>query len=212
MCSASVERKTRILVVDDHPLLRAGVAAMIDIEPDMELVGEAEDGAQAIEQFRILRPDVTLMDLQLPSINGVDAIKAILGEFPAARIIVLTTYSGDAQALRAIKAGAAGYLLKSTLRMELLSTIRAIHAGRRHVAPEIATEIVMRSAEEALTEREIEVLRLVARGYANKQIAKQLSTTEETVKTHMKNIFAKLNVADRTLAVTHAAKRGIIEI
>ena len=212
MRSKDTDGKIHILTVDDHPVLRAGVAAMINVEPDMILVGEAEDGMQAMEKFRTLRPDVTLMDLQLPGINGLDAIKGILGEFPNARIIVLTTYSGDVQALRAIKAGAAGYLLKGTLRTELLSTIRAVHAGRRHVAAEIATEIVMQSAEDPLTEREIEVLRLVAAGNANKQIARRLSTTEETVKTHMKNIFAKLDVADRTLAVTVAARRGIIEI
>jgi len=205
-------RPIRVLTVDDHPMLREGVAAVIQLQSDMELVGEAENGETAIEVFRKLVPDVTLMDLQMPNGNGVDAIAAIRAEFPQARIIVLTTYSGDVQAVRALRAGAMGYLLKSTLRKELLDTIRAVHGGKRHIPPEIANEIALHSADDALSEREIGVLRLVADGKANKQIAAQLSVSEATVKAHLKSIFLKLRVDDRTEAVTSAAKRGIIAI
>ncbi len=202
----------RVLTVDDHPVLRDGIAAVIQMQPDIEVVGEAENGARAIELFRELEPDVTLMDLQMPVADGLEAIKAIRKEAPAARIIVLTTYKGDAQAVKALKAGAAGYLLKSTLRKDLLDTIRAVHAGRRHIPPEIAQEIALHAADEPLSDREIDVLRWVGVGKANKEIAGKLGITEETVKAHLKSIFAKLDVKDRTQAVTLAARRGIIEI
>jgi DNA-binding NarL/FixJ family response regulator len=201
-----------ILTVDDHPLLREGVASMINAEPDMQIVAEADSGAEAIKQFRSYRPDVTLMDLQMPGMNGVDAIKAIRGEFEDARIIVLTTYTGDVQVLQALKAGAAGYLLKSALRTELLNAIRAVHIGQRHVSASIATEIAQHVGEVALSERELEVLRKVAAGNSNKQVAAQLGISEDTAKAHMKNILSKLNANDRTHAVTIAVKRGIIDI
>jgi DNA-binding NarL/FixJ family response regulator len=178
----------------------------------MQLVGEAEDGMQAIKSFRELRPDVTLMDLQMPILNGVEAIGRIRKDFPDARIIVLTTYAGDVQALRAMRAGAAGYLLKGALRRDLLDAIRAVHGGRRYLSPEIAQQIALHSSEDSLSEREIGVLRLVALGKANKEIAGELSVSEDTVKAHLKSIFAKLNVGDRTQAVTLALKRGIIEL
>jgi len=202
----------RILTVDDHPLLREGIAAILGLQPDMQLVGEAEDGAQAIKIFRELRPDVTLMDLQMPILNGVETIGRIRRDFPDARIIVLTTYAGDVQALRAMRAGAAGYLLKGALRRDLLDAIRAVHGGRRYLSPEIAQQIALHSSEDSLSEREIGVLRLVALGKANKEIAGELSVSEDTVKAHLKSIFAKLNVGDRTQAVTLALKRGIIEL
>lgn len=202
----------RILTVDDHPLLREGIAAILQPQPDMELVGEAENGKQAVETFGKLRPDITLMDVQMPVLNGVDAITQIRDQFPEARIIVLTTYAGDVQATRAMRAGASGYLLKGALRRELLDTIRAVHAGRRYLPPEIAQQIALRSGEDGLSEREISVLKLVANGKANKEIATALSVSEDTVKAHLKNIFAKLDVGDRTQAVTLALKRGIIDL
>jgi DNA-binding NarL/FixJ family response regulator len=204
--------RIRVLTVDDHPMLREGIAAVVRPRTDMTLVGEAEDGAQAIEAYRELRPDVTLMDLQMPNLNGVDAIIRIRAEFPNARIIVLTTYVGDVLALRAIRAGAVGYLLKGTLRKELLDAIRAVHAGRRHIPADIAQEIALHAGEDSLSEREIGVLKLVSQGHANKEIARLLSISEDTVKGHMKSIFAKLDVNDRTQAVTLAAKRGIIDL
>jgi two-component system, NarL family, response regulator len=204
--------RIRILTVDDHPLLREGVASMINAEPDMQIVAEAGSGADAVKQFRACRPDVTLMDLQMPVMNGVDAIKAIRDEFDDARIIVLTTYTGDVQVLQALKAGAAGYLLKSALRTELLNAIRAVHTGQRHVSASIATEIAQHVGEVALSERELEVLRKVAAGNSNKQVAAQLGISEDTAKAHMKNILSKLNANDRTHAVTIAVKRGIIDI
>jgi len=204
--------RIRILTVDDHPLLREGVASMINAEPDMQIVAEADSGAEAIKQFRSRRPDVTLMDLQMPGMNGVDAIKAIRDEFDDARIIVLTTYTGDVQVLQALKAGAAGYLLKSALRTELLNAIRAVHTGQRHVSASIASEIAQHVGEVALSERELEVLRKVAAGNSNKQVAAQLGISEDTAKAHMKNILSKLNANDRTHAVTIAVKRGIIDI
>jgi DNA-binding NarL/FixJ family response regulator len=204
--------KIRVLVVDDHPVLRDGVAAILENQTDMTMVGEARDGSEAIEFFRALRPDVTLMDLQMPGTNGVDAISAIRSEHPSARIIVLTTYAGDVQAVRALKAGAVGYLLKSSLRTELIDAIHNVHRGQRHVHREVADEIALHVIDEALTEREIAVLRLVSIGKANKQVASELGLSEETVKGHLNSIFSKLDVADRTHAVTVAARRGIIEL
>lgn len=202
----------RILTVDDHPMLREGIAAVLQGEPDMVLVAEASNGQEALEQFRNHRPDITLMDLQMPGMNGIDAIVAIRESFPGARIVVLTTYSGDTQAMRAFKAGASGYLLKSMLRKELLETIRSVHAGKKRIPPEIALEIAEHHTDDALTEREVEVLRQVASGNSNKIIADRLSISEETVKAHMRNILSKLGANDRTHAVTIALKRGIIDI
>lgn len=202
----------RILLVDDHPLLRDGVAGLIADQPDMELVGEASTGLEAIGQFRKHRPGVTLLDLQMPEMNGIEAMLAIREEFPDARIIVLTTYTGDAQILRALKAGAQAYLLKSALRRELLDTIRDVHKGQRRIPPEIAVQLAEHAADDPLTPREIEVLRLIAAGKANKLVASDLSITEETVKGHVKNILSKLGASDRTHAVTIALKRGIIEL
>ena len=202
----------RILSVDDHPILREGIAAILASESDMLLVAQASNGREAIEQFRAHRPDITLMDLQMPLMNGTEAILAILKEFPQARVIVLTTYGGDAQAVRAFKAGASGYLLKSMVRKELAETIRSVHGGKKRIPPEIAMEMAEHHADDALTEREIEVLREVADGNANKRIADHLAISEETVKAHMKNILSKLGANDRTHAVTIALKRGIIEI
>ena len=202
----------RILTVDDHPMLREGIAAVLASEQDMVLVGEASNGREAIEQFRTHRPDVTLMDVQMPEVNGIDAIVKIREEFPDARIIVLTTYTGDVQATRAFKAGAWGYLLKNMVRKELIDTIRTVHAGKKRIPAEIAVEMAEHHSDDALTDREIEVLREVAAGNANKMVAQLLRISEETVKAHMKNILSKLGANDRTHAVTIAVKRGIIEI
>ena len=202
----------RILSVDDHPLLREGVAALLAGQPDMTLVAEASNGREAIEQFRIHRPDVTLMDLQMPEMSGVEAMISICGEFPGARIIVLTTYTGDVQVLRALKAGARGYLLKGLLRKELLETIRLVHAGQKRMPPEVATELAEHATDDALSSREIEVLRLVSGGNANKEIAAQLSVREDTVKSHVGNILEKLGANDRTHAVTIGLRRGIIDL
>lgn len=202
----------RIMTVDDHVMLREGIAAIVDAEPDLTIVGEATNGAEAVEAFRRLRPDITLMDLQMPIMSGIDAITAIRVEAPNAKIIVLTTYEGDVQAVRALKAGAWGFLLKSSLIDELLATIRAVHGGRRYVPADVAQEIAIHSAEESLTAKEIAVLELVASGRANKLIAFKLVISEETVKAHLRNIFSKLNVSDRTQAVTTALKRGIISL
>jgi two-component system, NarL family, response regulator len=202
----------RVLSVDDHPLLREGIAALIGIQSDMQLIGEASNGREALEQFRTHHPDVTLMDLQMPEMSGIDAISAIRGEFPDARIIILTTHAGDFQISRALKAGARGYLLKDMLRQELLETIRAVHAGQRRLSSEAAAEIAEHATDDVLTPREIDVLRLIAKGNANKEIAGQLSLNEETVKGHVKNILAKLGVHDRTHAVTIGLKRGIIAL
>ena len=202
----------RVLAVDDHPVFRQGIAGLIDGQLDLRLVGEASNGREAIQQFRALRPDVTLMDLQMPEMNGIDAISAIRGEFPEARIIVLTTYAGDVQALRAMKAGARGYLLKNLLYKELLDTIRAVHAGKKTLSPEISYQLADHAADDALSPAEISVLRLIAAGNGNKQIAHQLSVTEETVKGRVKNILSKLGANDRTHAVLIGLKRGIIEL
>ena len=202
----------RVLAVDDHPVLRQGIAGLIASQLDMRLVGEASNGLEAIQQFRALRPDVTLMDLQMPQMNGIDAISGIRGEFPEARIIVLTTYAGDVQALRAMKAGARGYLLKNLLYKELLDTIRAVHAGKKTLSPEISYQLAEHATDEALSPAEISVLRLIAAGNGNKQIAHQLSVTEETVKGRVKNILSKLDANDRTHAVLIGLKRGIIEL
>jgi len=202
----------RVLTVDDHPLLREGIARMLDGQEDMTLVGEASNGREAIESFRRLRPDVTLMDLRMPDMSGIDAIAAIRAEAPHARIVVLTTYAGDVQAAAALKAGAAGYLLKNLLRKELLETIRAVHSGKRRVPPEVAAEIAEHVADDALTEREIEVLRRVAAGKSNKLIAAELDISEGTVKTHMRSILPKLEASDRTHAVMIALKRGIFDL
>jgi DNA-binding NarL/FixJ family response regulator len=205
-------RAIRILTVDDHQLLREGIAAVLEGQRDMMLIGQASNGREAIESFRQHRPDVTLMDLRMPDMSGIEAITAIRAEFPTARIIVLTTYAGDVQATGALKAGASGYLLKNLVRKELIETIRAVHAGKRRVPPEIATQIAEHVADDALTEREIEVLRRVAAGKSNKVIAAELDISEGTVKTHMKSILPKLHASDRTHAVMIALKRGILDV
>ena len=202
----------RILVVDDHVLIRQGIAVLLDTEKDIALVAEASNGREAVQQFRVHRPDITLMDLQMPEMNGLDAIIAIRGEFPDAKIIVLTTYKGDVQILRALKAGAQGYLLKNTIHKELIETIRGVHAGKKALSAEASYEIAEHMTDDALTPAEINVLRLIAAGNANKQIADQLSITEETVKGRVKNILSKLGANDRTQAAMIGLKRGIIEL
>jgi DNA-binding NarL/FixJ family response regulator len=202
----------RIMAVDDHPLVREGITGLVTGQSDMKLVGEATNGREAIQQYRKHRPDVTLMDLQMPEMNGVDAIIAICGEFPEARIIVLTTYVGDVQVVRAIKAGARAYLLKNTLHKDLLDTIRAVHAGKKTISPEASFQLAEHATDGALTPAEISVLRLIAAGNANKQIADQLSITEETVKGRVKNILSKLGANDRTHAAMIGIRRGIIEL
>jgi DNA-binding NarL/FixJ family response regulator len=202
----------RILVVDDHQLIRVGINTLIFPEADMKVVGEASDGREAVAKYRECRPDITLMDLQMPEMGGFDAIVAIRGEFPDARIIVLTTYTGDVQAQRAMKAGAQGYVLKNLLHKELLQSIRTVHGGRKAMAAEVAAGVAEHTGEEGLTPKEIEVLRLIAAGNANKEISAQLDVSEETVKSRVKNILDKLGANDRTHAVTIALKRGIIEL
>jgi len=208
----SANTRIKILTVDDHPVLREGIAALLEGQEDMILVAEAVNGREAIEQFRTHRPDVTLMDLQMPGVNGIDAIVSIRTEFPQARILVLTTYKGDVHAARALDAGACGYLLKSALRKDLLDTIRAVHTGRKRIPPEIAIGIAEHHSSETLTARELEVLTLVAAGNANKIVASELGVSEETVKGHMSSILSKLNANDRTHAVTIALKRGILQL
>lgn len=205
-------KQIRILAVDDHPVLRQGIAGLIAYERDMTLVAEAANGREAIQQFRTHRPDITLMDLQMPEMNGLDAMIAIRGEFPDARIIVLTTYTGDVQARRALQAGARAYLLKNSLHKELLDTIRAVHAGRKNLSPEVSFELAEHAAEDTLSPLEVRVLRLIADGNSNKEIAALLSVTEDSVKGQVRNILAKLGANDRTHAVTIAVKRGIIDL
>ena len=202
----------RILAADDHALIRDGIAALIADQTDMRLVAEASNGREAIEQFRSHHPDVTLMDLQMPEMNGIDALIAIRSEFREARIIVLTTYAGDALCKRAMKAGAQAYILKGNVRKDLLDTIRAVRAGKKFIHAEVAAELASHAADDALSEREIEVLSLIAAGNSNKLVADQLSISEDTVKGHVKSILSKLSVNDRTHAVTVGLKRGIIEL
>lgn len=202
----------RILAVDDHPLLREGVAAVIEGQPDMQLVAEATSGVEAIQRFREHRPDVVLMDVRMPDMDGIAALTEIRAEFPEARVIVLTTYPGDVQALRAIKAGAMGYLLKGMLRLELVEAIRTVAAGGRRIPGEVAAALAEHMRGETLTTREIEVLRLVAAGCSNKRVSAELEVSEETVKAHMRSILGKLSANDRTHAVTIAIKRGFIEV
>ena len=208
----STHNLIRILTVDDHPLLRKGIAALVNAEPDMKLIAEASNGEEAIEAFRIHRPDVTLMDLQMPGVDGIGAIGRINGEFANARIIVLTTYTGDIQVLRALRAGARAYILKGHVHKELLETIRAVHAGQKRIPPDVAAQLAQHATDDELTEREIDVLRLVAAGNANKQIADQLSIGEATVKSHVSNILSKLGANDRSHAVTIGLTRGIFEL
>jgi DNA-binding NarL/FixJ family response regulator len=202
----------RILAVDDHPLIREGIARLLERESDLQLVGEAESGREAIRQFRAQRPDITLMDLQMAEMSGLDAIIAIRSEFPEARIIVLTTYPGDVQVLRALKAGAQAYLLKTTLNTELRQTIRAVHAGKKWLSPEISYQIAEHATDDALTAAEVRVLRLIASGLANKEIAAQLSVSEDTIKGQVSKILSKLGARDRTQAVVTGLKRGIIAL
>jgi DNA-binding NarL/FixJ family response regulator len=202
----------RILAVDDHPIVRQGIAGLVGIQTDMVLVGEASNGRDAIQQFRTHHPDITLMDLQMPEMSGIDSLIAIRNEFPNAKVIVLTTYAGDTQILRALKAGAQAYLLKNTLHKELLETIRTVHTGKKTLSPEVSYQIAEHATDDLLTPAEILVLRLIAAGNANKQIADQLSITEETVKSRVKNILSKLGANDRTQAAMIGLKRGIIEL
>jgi DNA-binding NarL/FixJ family response regulator len=201
----------RVLAVDDHAVFRGGIAALVAHQSDMTLVAEAANGQEAIQQFRAHRPDVTLMDLQMQEMNGVDAMIAIRGEFPDARVIVLTTYTGDVQVMRALKAGARAYLLKNLLYKELVETIRAVHAGKKILSPEISLEVAEHATDDPLNAGEIDVLRLIAGGNANKEIAAQLSIPEETVKGRVRSILAKLGANDRTHAAMIGLKRGIIE-
>jgi DNA-binding NarL/FixJ family response regulator len=209
--AAGAANKIRILTVDDHPLILEGIANVLQRQPDMEVVGEATDGYQAIEAFAKHRPDVMLIDLQMPGMNGIDTILAILEKFPNARCVVLTTYAGDVQATRALKAGAKGYLLKSMLRKDLVDTIRIVHSGKSRIPAEIATELASHLGSDALSAREIEVLRMVGEGCSNKIVADHLKISEDTVKGHMRNILSKLNANDRTHAVMIAVKRGFLE-
>jgi DNA-binding NarL/FixJ family response regulator len=202
----------RILAVDDHPLVRDGIAGLVGIQADMTLVAQAANGREAIQQFRTHRPDVTLMDIQMPEMNGLDALIAIRSEFPGAKLIVLTTYEGDVHILRALKAGAQGYLLKNTLHSELLHTIRAVHGGKRGLSSEVSFQVAQHMTDQALTPAEVAVLHLIAAGNANKQIADQLGVTEDTVKGRVKSILAKLDASDRTHAAIIGVKRGIIEL
>jgi DNA-binding NarL/FixJ family response regulator len=208
----SAHNLIRILTVDDHPILRKGLAALVNAEPDLKLVAEASNGKEAIEAFRCHQPDITLMDLQMPGLDGIQAIEAICSEFPGARIIVLTTYTGDTQVVRSLKAGARAFVLKGHVLDELLGTIRAVHAGKKRIPPDVAAELADHAIDDALTEREIDVLKLIAAGNGNKQIANELSISEATVKSRVTNILSKLGANDRAHAVTIGLKRGIIEL
>jgi DNA-binding NarL/FixJ family response regulator len=209
---STVPQLITVLTVDDHSLLRKGIAALVNAEPDMKLIAEASNGQEAVESFRLHRPDVTLMDIQMPGFNGIEAINRIRSEFPDAHIIVLTTYTGDAQVVKALRAGARAYILKGHVHRELLETIRAVHAGQKRIPPDIAAELAEHAADDDLTQREIDVLRLIAAGNSNKLIADQLSIGEATVKSHVTNILSKLGANDRTHAATIGIKRGIIEL
>jgi len=209
---SSDQAPIRILTVDDHRLIRQGIAGLVAVESDMRVVAEAANGREALQQFRAHRPDITLMDLQMPEMNGLDAISAIRGEYPEARIIVLTTYSGDVQALRALRAGARAYLLKDALDKELLDAIRAVHAGRKAISPEVSFQLAEHATDDALTPGEVRVLRLIAEGRANKEIAASLSTSDATVKGQVQSILSKLGAADRTHAAMIGLKRGIIDL
>lgn len=202
----------RVLAVDDHALLLEGIAALVNAEPDMRVIAEATNGEQAIEKFRIHRPDVTLMDLQMPNMGGVEAIRRITDEFPGVRIIVLTTYTGDVQVLRALKAGARGYILKGHVHRELLEIIRSVHGGQKRIPPEIAAELADHATDDELTPRQVDILRLIAGGNANKQIAHQLCISEQTVKSHVTTIMSKLGANDRTHAVAIGLRRGVISL
>jgi DNA-binding NarL/FixJ family response regulator len=204
--------RIRILTVDDHPLVREGIAGLLGVQPDMTVVAEAANGREAIQQFRAHRPDVTLMDIQMPEMNGLDALIAIRTEFPDARVIVLTTYEGDVHILRALKAGAQGYLLKNTFHTELLQTIRTVHAGKRSLSSEVSFQVAQHVSDETLTPAEVTVLRLIADGNANKQIADRLNITEDTVKGRVKSILAKLDAHDRTHAAIIGLRKGIIDL
>lgn len=216
MCVMEIDpratRRIRILVADDHPLMRDGISFVISTQSDMELAGSASDGSDAIEQYRRVRPDVLLLDYQMPRMNGVDTTIALRQEFPNARIVMLTTYRGDAQALRAIRAGALGYLLKSTLHTELVNAIRAVHDGRRYLTSEVAMDLAAHVSDEFLSDRELHVLKLVAAGTSNKRVAAELGISEDTVKTHMRKILGKLGANDRTHAVSLALQRGILSL
>jgi DNA-binding NarL/FixJ family response regulator len=209
---SSDQAPIRILTVDDHRLIRQGIAGLVAVESDMRVVAEAANGREALQQFRAYRPDITLMDLQMPEMNGLDAISAIRGEYPEARIIVLTTYSGDVQALRALRAGARAYLLKDAMDKELLDAIRAVYAGRKAVSPEVSFQLAEHATDEALTPGEVRVLRLIAEGRANKEIAASLSTSDATVKGQVQSILSKLGATDRTHAAMIGLKRGIIDL
>lgn len=206
------DKPIRVLIADDHPLMREGIAAVIKSQPDMEVAGEAGDGSEALTLFRVLRPDVTLVDLQMPKLNGMETIAAIRAEFPQACLAILTTFRGDARAMQAIKAGAQGYLLKSALRKELTDAIRALAAGHRYFPPQIAAELANHLGQEGLTVRELQVLELIAKGLGNKQIGGQLGLSEDTVKGHMRSIMEKLGANNRTHAVTIGIERGFLEI
>lgn len=210
--TSQTSSRIRVLAVDDHPMMLYGITSSLAGQPDMECVGEASNGREALEQFRALRPDVTLLDLNMPEVDGLQALIAIRKEFPQARIVVLTTYRGDVLAQSALKAGALGYLLKSSLRKDLMTAIRAAHAGKRYIPAEIALDIAEHVGDEELSAREIQILRKVAQGFSNKQIGAQIGISDETVKTHLKSAFAKLNVGDRTQAIAVAVARGIFQL